>query len=151
AELLNRYLHCYGPSSAAHFAEWCGISRADAARSLDAADTAQLAKGVYLLTDDLGRYESPPQASGVRLLPPRDPYLLDRDRDTLVPERDLQRRIWRATPTDGLVLAAGVPVATWRPRKTNKHLRINVQPFTRLTRSAMAELDREVGAIASLR
>lgn len=29
-ELVRRYLHCYGPTTPAHFAEWAGITKADA-------------------------------------------------------------------------------------------------------------------------
>jgi hypothetical protein len=29
-ELLRRYLHCYAPTTAGHFAEWAGIAKADA-------------------------------------------------------------------------------------------------------------------------
>jgi len=55
--------------------------------------------------------------TGVRFLPPYDPYLLDRDRDLLVPQRAAQRTVWRASGNPGVVLVDGEPVATWRSRK----------------------------------
>ena len=33
AELVRRYLHCYGPSTMEHFAEWAGIAPAQAAHA----------------------------------------------------------------------------------------------------------------------
>ena len=147
-ELLRRYLRCYGPSTAAQFAQWCGISVKDATRSLSGAETTAVARGTYVLTEDLPRLESPPEATGVRILPPRDPYLLDRDRVTLIPDRDAQKRVWRATPTDGVILVAGVPVASWRPAKAGKHLLLNVQAFARLTKQVVTDIEREAAVIA---
>jgi len=87
-QLVRRYLHCYGPSTPAHFAAWCGISTADAARSLASPDTVEVDGHRFVLTDDIERLTSAPPATGIRLLPPRDPYLLDRDRTALVPDRE---------------------------------------------------------------
>ena len=151
AELVRRYLRCYGPSTPAHFAEWCGIGVPDARRSIEAAEVAEVGGRRFLLTEDLARFESPPKAAGVRILPPWDPYLLDRDRATLVPEREAQKRIWRAIPTDGLILADGLPVASWRPKKTGKHLRLNAQPFAKLSKRALAELTAEAEGVAAHR
>ncbi|MBW3536752.1 MAG: winged helix DNA-binding domain-containing protein [Actinobacteria bacterium] len=151
AELVRRYLRCYGPSTAADFAAWCGISRGDAARSLESAGTTEVAMGRYLLTEDVERYESPRKATGIRILPPHDPYLMDRDRATLVPDREVQKRVWRATPTDGLILAAGVPVASWRPKKKGKHLVLNVEPFAKMTKPTLSALRDETTAVAEHR
>lgn len=151
AELVRRYLRAYGPSTAAQFAEWCGIGAKDATRSLTSSDSVEVADGRYLLAEDQERLESPTPATGLRILPPRDPYLLDRDRSTLVPDREVQRRLWRANPTDGVILADGEPVATWRPHKRGKVLRLNVQPFAPLNRSTLSELDAEAAALAPLR
>lgn len=150
-EIVRRYLRCYGPSTAAHFAAWCGIGTKDAARSLIDAETTDIGARTYVLTEDLGRLESLPQSVGVRILPPRDPYLLGRDRATLVPDREVQKRIWRATPTDGVVLVSGEPVATWRPTKTGNHLRLNVQSFKRLRKDMLAELGIEAAEVAQHR
>lgn len=150
-DLLRRYLHCYGPSTPGEFAEWCGISGADAARSFSEAETVEIDRRRHLLAEDLDLLGSPPVAQGLRLLPPRDPYLLDRDRETLVPDRDLRRKIWRAIPSDGLVLVDGVTVATWRPKKTRQHLTVVVEPFDALDAAARGGLEQEATAIASHR
>ncbi len=139
AELVRRYLRCYGPTTAAHFAEWCGIGTKDAARSLDAAEAGAV------------EVDASPKVSGVRLLPPRDPYLLDRDRQTLIPDRDIQKRVWRAVPVDGIVLADGEPVATWRPSKKGDRLTLNVEPFAPLTKAVRAALEEEAANVATLR
>src|SRR5436190_242037 len=87
----------------------------------------------------------------VRLLAPRDPYLLDRDRSTLVPDRGRQREIWRATPIDGVVLVDGVAAGLWRAKKSARRLAVHVTAFGALTKAAVAALRKEAAAIAVLR
>jgi hypothetical protein len=103
-ELLRRYLRCHGPSTPATFAAWAGIGVADAARSFAA------------LGDDAVPAAPATRCAGIRLLPPYDPYLLDRDRATLVPDRAGQRILWRAAANPGVVLVDAEPAAAWRTR-----------------------------------
>ena len=150
-ELVRRYLRCYGPSKPADFAQWCGIGTPDARRRFGRLGLTQVDRGRFLLSEDVERFRSPPSVSGVRIIPPRDAYLLDRDRAMLVPGRDHQRRIWRAIPTDGVILADGVPVATWRPRRTGSRLILNVETISPLSTGQRADLDLETAAVAELR
>lgn len=150
-ELLRRYLRCYGPSTPGEFAEWCGISNADAAHSFTQAETVDVDRRRHLLAEDVELLDAPPRSQGVRLLPPRDPYLLDRDRNTLIPDRYRRHQTWRAIPIDGLVLVDGAPVATWRPKKTRQHLTVAVEPFDVLERAAKDGLEQEATTIAPLR
>lgn len=46
---------------------------------------------------------------------------------------------------------SGEPVATWRPIKTGKHLRLNVQSFKRLRKDMLAELGIEAAEVAQHR
>jgi len=60
----------------------------------------------WILTEDLDRLRSAPPASGVRLLPPRDPYMEMRDRDTIIDPTN-RRQVWRALGQPGTVLVDG--------------------------------------------
>src|SRR5690606_22437991 len=108
AELARRFVHCYGPSTPAHFAEWSGIQPAQARRywrmiehELTAVDID--GRCTWLLERDLPQLANPPAAAGVRLLPPGDPFTLQRDRETIVADKALQRRIWRPSGRPGIV------------------------------------------------
>jgi hypothetical protein len=151
AELLRRYLRCYGPSTVVDFADWCGIGVSDARVRFEAAELAEVDRGWFLWPEDVGTFEAPPPPTGVRVVAPRDPFLLDRDRACLVPDRATQRRIWKSTPTDGVVLADGEIVATWRPKKEGTRLTLNVEQVAALSPANSADLDGEVAAIATLR
>lgn len=150
AELVRRYLRCYGPSSPAHFAEWCGIGNADAAASFDALDLVEVSPGEFLVRADEARLAAPPKPEGIRILPPWDPYLATRDRDAVITDRAVQKRVWRPARTDGVVLDAGRVVATWRTRKHGDHIEVRVRAMGRLDHRRRA-IEREFFPLAEAR
>lgn len=152
AELVRRYLHCYGPSTARHFAEWAGIAPAQAAQAWrlvkhELVEARLDGRPAWLLEPDLPGLTSATLPQGVRLLPPHDPYLQVRDRATLVPDKDLQRRLWRASGNPGVVLVDGEIVAMWRPRKQGKHLRVTVEPFAHIGKRIRSAIEVEAATL----
>ena len=156
AGLVRRYLGCYGPSTAAQFGEWAGISPAQAARAWqlvepELVETQYGARKAYLLRDDLPRFESPAAASGVRFLPPHDPYLALRDRATLVPDKALQRSMWLYSGNPGALLVNGRLAAMWRPQKQGKRLKLTITwlaPGAGELSPARSEIEAEALALA---
>lgn len=156
AELVRRYLRSYGPSTARHFAEWAGISpkQADRAWKLVDRELAEVdfaGRRVWLCERDMPDLMSPPDPTGVRLLPPHDAYLNQRDRETLVPDGALRRRLWRAIGNPGVVLVDGQVAGTWRPRKRGDRLTITVESFAPLAAGAREETAAEADLIGALR
>lgn len=154
AELLRRYLHCYGPSSRADFAAWLGVRAGDVdpwwrplAEELTEVDFA--GRKWLLATDvDALRTASPP--TGVRLLPPRDPYIQQRDRATIVDKRH-HKTVWKPVGDPGTVLADGEIVGVWRPRKSGAKLSVTVTAFESLPRRHRDALLTEAESVAPLR
>jgi len=156
AELLRRYLRCFGPSTANDFAAWVGISNAEARRDWDRIADRLIeieleGRRVWLHADDLACLENPPQPEGVRLLPPYDAYLDQRDRATLLPDKLLHRRVWATLGNPGVVLASGEIVGLWRPRKTGRRLVVAVEAFTPLSPPVRAAIEAEAALLAPLR
>jgi hypothetical protein len=156
AALLRRYLRCYGPSTPAHFAEWTGIAPAAASRAWDliAPELVPVEVGgrrAWLREQDLSAFLSPSPATGVRLLPPSDPYLAQRDRHPLVPDKALHRRLWKPQGNPGAILAEGQIVGLWRPRKTGKRLVVTVEPFQALSTLTRGATAAEAAAMAVFR
>ena len=156
AELARRYLHAYGPSTPHHFAEWAGISPAQAAGTwkliadeLEAIDFD--GRTTWLNRKDLSRFLSPPEPRGVRLLPPHDPLLALRDRETLVPNPAFHPRLWRSTVNPGAVLADGRLAAAWRPKKAGKRLTLTLSMFSPLTAGTRFEIEAEAWSLAPYR
>jgi Winged helix DNA-binding domain len=155
AELARRFLHAYGPARPRLLADWGGLApshaqalwaRAGELISVDLAGTRAwaLAADRRALVDDS-------RSEGVRLLPNLDPLSAARDRELLVPDPELRKRIWRQLGGPGIVLAAGHPAGLWRPAKKGKRLVVSVEALVKLTGAARDELAAEVERLAPFR
>ena len=153
-ELLRRYLHCYGPSTRAHFAAWLGVNVGDVGPWWDPiADelTPVVFRGkVWVHTDDLDVLRSRPTPRGVRLLPPRDPYTQLRDRDTIV-DRHNHGEVWKTAGDPGTLLIDGEIAGVWRPRKTGAKVTVGVRAFDALPDRTQALVRDEAEQLALLR
>ena len=154
AELLRRYLRCYGPSTRGDFAAWTGIYAGDTDPwwSLVEDELTQVEFGgkSWILTEDLDALRSAPMPKGVRLLPPRDPYTQMRDRETIV-DKKYHREVWKAVGEPGTVLAGGKITGTWRPRKSGRKLTITMRTFGSLPDRDKKSLQDEAEQVAPLR
>jgi Winged helix DNA-binding domain len=155
-ELARRFVHAYGPVSPRHLAAWTGMSATDARDRfaslgdelmdvrLDGAPTVVLAEDVDMLDD-------PPLAGGARLLPAGDPFLAQRDRATLLPDKARQRAVWRPVGSPGVVLMTGHPVATWRAQVAGGRIRVTVDPFGSLGDKQRTAIEHAASLIAPFR
>ncbi|PTR31893.1 winged helix DNA-binding protein [Rhodococcus sp. OK519] len=155
AELLRRYLHCYGPSTRKDFAAWVGVRTGDVGPWWATIEDELVAVDVegspaWILAGDLADLQSPPPTCGVRLLPPYDPYLQMRDRETIV-DRKRHRAVWKTVGDPGAVLADGEIVGTWRPRKSGRRLTLTVETFGTLSAAVRTQLHGEAEGVAALR
>ncbi|MGW6621151.1 winged helix DNA-binding domain-containing protein [Nocardia sp. NPDC055002] len=155
ATLLRRYLRCYGPSSRGEFATWLGVRAGDVdpwwdtvADELTPVDYDGRRRWIH--TEDLEELRSAHEASGVRLLPPGDPYTQTRDRDTIVDPK-YRRAVWKTVGAPGVVLADGAVAGIWRPRKSGRTLTLTVTPFQSMSSRLRALLREEAAPVATLR
>lgn len=153
AELVRRYLHCYGPSTAQQFAAWAGIAPVQAAQawSLIEQELVEImldGRRMWLQQHDFPQFIAQNVATGVRLLPPHDPYLLLRDRTTLIPNRAQHRLLWQTSGNPGVVLLDGQVVATWRPQKRGKRLLLSVEMFHSVSPSQCKQIEAEAVTLA---
>jgi hypothetical protein len=104
----------------------------------------------WILTEDLAALRSAPTPKGVRLLPPRDPYTQQRDRETIV-DKKYHRDVWKTVGEPGTVLAGGEITGIWRPRKRGRRLTITVKTFGSLPDRDKRSLQHEAAQVAPLR
>lgn len=154
AELLRRYLRCYGPSTRGDFAAWVGIYTGDTGPwwSLVEDELTQVEFGSksWILTEDLDALRSAPKPKGVRLLPPRDPYTQMRDRETIV-DKKYHREVWKSVGEPGAVLANGKIIGIWRPRKSGRKLTVTIKTFDSLPDRDNKSLQDEAEQVTPLR
>ena len=137
-ELVRRYLVGYGPSTPQHFAQWAGLGTRHARQLWEL--------GAFEI--DIG--DSPP-APGVRLLAPGDPLLLMRDREVLLADPALRKRVWSALPTTGVVLQDGAPAALFKARKAGGALELTLDVFGTLDRKALRAEAEPLAAVRGAR
>jgi len=150
-ELARRYLHVFGPTTAAGFARWAGISRlagASAFASLDGVlvPVRSPLGDEWLLADDEPAMRADPTAAApARLLPSGDAYfLLDgAERELLVPSAEQRQLLWTSRVWPGALLVAGEICGTWR--RANHVVRI--ETWERLSRPAREAVEAEAAGL----
>jgi hypothetical protein len=155
-ELARRFVHAYGPASPRHLAAWTGISAGEARDRIRALGDEVVevrldGAPVVILATDADALDDPPLATGARLLPAGDPFLAQRDRGTLLPDRAHQRAVWRPAGSPGLALVAGRPVGLWRGRKARGRLLVTVEAFSPLGERQRTALEQAASLVAPFR
>jgi Winged helix DNA-binding domain len=154
AELLRRYLGCYGPTTRKDFAEWLGVFAGDVDqwwRLVEAEMTpVEFGGRAWILTEDVGALRSSQMPRGVRLLPPRDPYTQMRDRETIVDKR-YHREVWKSVGEPGALMTNGKITGIWRPRKSGRMLAMIVKTFSSLHEKERKSIQDEAERVAVLR
>jgi hypothetical protein len=147
AELVRRFLRCYGPATHTQLAAWAQTAPAHA-KALFAAVSDELERvdGGFILTADRRRFDSPPAARGVRLLGGHDPFVAQPDREALAPDAALRKRMFPTVGRPGVVLHDGVLAGLWRGRKKGDVLEVEVEWL-----GEEADVAGEAEAVARLR
>jgi hypothetical protein len=151
-ELARRYLHVFGPSTEAAFANWAGIGLSAAMATFES-----LRKSLTLVHTPIGdgwmlskdeplmrkRLSSPAPA---RLLPSGDTWFLlqGTDRELLIPNKAQRSELWTSRVWPGAVLVEGETVGTWR-RAGNV---LSVRSWRRLSRAQQNALEDEARSFA---
>ena len=154
-QLLRRYLHCYAPTTAGHFAEWAGITRSDAEQRWAAVAGDVVAVGGdskgFVLEEDLEALDRPPASTGVRLLPAKDAFTQARDRSVLFPDPLNRKAVFPTLGGPGVVLHEALPVGTWRGAAKGRRYQVKVSAFVTLTKGMWAGVEAEAQRVALVR
>lgn len=154
-KLARLFVHLYGPTTADHFAAWRGfLSEAGDGFSgigEELVPTKFHNRTAWALETDRAVLADPPIAAGVTLLPRDDPFVAQRDRATLAPDKELRRRLWTATGSTGAVLVQGELAALWRGRKQGRRFTVSVEPVQMIRPRALRALATEANAFAAFK
>jgi Winged helix DNA-binding domain len=155
AQLAHRFLRAYGPASPKLLAEWAGLATSHAAALWERAGPLVPVdlegRKAWALAEDEAALADPPPADGVRLLPNLDPLNAGRDRELLVPDPAVRKRIWTTLGGPGTVLVSGEVAGLWRPAKKGKKLLVTVEALGDLGSAARDELAAGAERIAPFR
>lgn len=153
-EMARRYLRAYGPATKADFARWWGAwpGVGNAAWSGLAEELAHVSvEGARLdiLASDLDAIRKAKIDEPVQLLPAFDPYILGHsNRDHLVDRVHGPKVSRTAGWISAVVLVDGRVAGTWTHFLAKKTLRMNVEPFRKLTPAIKSQIRHRAVALA---
>jgi len=150
-ELARRFLRCYGPATHSHLASWGQTAPAHAKALLGMIEDELEAVKVggsrrWILAADAGRLEAPPPARGIRLLGGFDPYVAQPDRDALVPDPTIRKKLFPPVGRPMVILHDGALAGLWRSRKQGELLEITPEWL-----GPPVDLAEEAAVVAGLR
>lgn len=131
-QLVRSYLHCYGPATTDHFASWLGCSGRQARRlwnsvSEEIEPVLVFGKKAWILSSDKEALLSPaPIQRDFLFLGGHDPFLDQRDRMILQPDKSLHRKIWTFVTNPGVVLYRGEIIGIWTGKKKSAGMEIKM-------------------------
>ena len=150
-ELCRRYLHVFGPGTPEAFAEWAGISSAQARAAFAALGSSLMPVRTpigdgWILAVDEATFRAPPiPAAPARLLPSGDTFFLlqGADRELLVPDSDRRAMLWTPRVWPGAIVVAGEVVGTWRRSQAV----VTAEPWQKLTAAQRHAVEEEAGSL----
>ena len=150
-ELARRYVHVFGPTSAAAFAQWAGIGPQGGIAAFDALRRwltpvrTPIGDSWILTSDEPTFRDVQGPAASARLLPSGDAYFLlqGRDRELLVPDAHRRRALWTSRVWPGAVLVDGEIIGTWRRELGT----VTIQTLRRLSRAARDAVEEEAASL----
>jgi Winged helix DNA-binding domain len=155
AELARRYLRAYGPARPKLLADWSGLATSHASALWErAGELVQVdldGTRAWVLAEDEKAIAGDKEIRGARLLANRDPLNAARDRELLVKDPDVRKRIWTSIGGPGTVLVDGEVNGMWRSAKKGRKLLVTVEPIGKLKAAAKEELAAEAERIAPFR
>lgn len=156
AQLARRFLGAYGPARPRLLAQWAGIATSHAEtlwrRAGDLAEVELEGNSkAWVLAEDAAALADAPSPRSARLLGNLDPLGAARDRELLVPDAAVRKRIWRPIGGPGMILVDGEIAGLWRATKKGSKLAISVEILGRLTKTAKAAVADEAARVAPFR
>lgn len=122
---IRAYLRLLGPATPKHVAEYLDspVREVTARWPEEAVEVRVDGERRWVLPEDVPRLAADPPRT-TRLLGPFDLFLQARDRSLLAPDQRQAKELWPVLGRPGAVLVNGELVGTWRPRTSDRALRV---------------------------
>jgi hypothetical protein len=152
--LISTYLRLLGPATPAEVAKYLGSAPAEIRKVWpdDLAEVTVDGRKAWLPSGSVSALKAAEAVPGVRMLPPMDALLQARDRDLLVPDKALQKEVWRVLGNPGVLLVDGEIAAVWRAKMSGrKRVDLAITPFGSLNAKTRKAIEGEAGEVARAR
>nr|WP_239522587.1 winged helix DNA-binding domain-containing protein [Geodermatophilus sabuli] len=152
-DVVRGYLRLLGPATPRHVAGYLDAPLADVRAHWpdDAVEVSVDGERRWLLAADADRLDGLPTAAGVGLLGPFDLLLQARDRELLVPDRDLAKTLWPTLGRPGGLLVDGEVAGTWRAKKSGARVTVSVRLWRAPTPALRERITAQAERLAAFR
>jgi hypothetical protein len=150
-DVVRAYLRLLGPATPKLVAGYLDAPLKDVQARWpdDAVEVAVDGERRWLVRDDAGRLDDPPEVT--RLLGPFDLFLQARDRELLVPDPARAKEVWRTLGRPGGVLLDGEIAGTWRARKAGAAVTVAVELWSPASSAGRAAITEQADRLATFR
>lgn len=145
-QLVRKYLRCYGPTTCNSFIKWSGCSAVQGHRLWDniadeMIEVKVAGKCAFMLGADIETIESisTPQRRYL-LLGGHDPYLDQRDRESLQFDKTYHKQIWQMVSNPGAVIDHGEIIGIWKSKKKKTGIEIEMKLWKDADKQQLIEL-----------
>jgi hypothetical protein len=153
-DLIRTYLRLLGPATPAEVAKYLGSAAAEMKKvwPADLVEVKVDGRKTWLPEKSLAGLEDAGPVTGVRLIPPMDALIQARDRDLMVPDKAMQKEVWRILGNPGVLLVDGEFAGVWRAKMAGrKRVDLSITPFAALTPKQRKAVDEEAAQVARAR
>ncbi len=152
-DVVRAYLRLLGPATPKHVAEYLDapVKEVKGRWPVDAVEVVVDGEQRWLLPDDDEGGLFADRVRATRLLGPFDLFLQARDRPLLVADPSRRKALWPVLGRPGAVLLDGEIAGLWRPRRTGKNLRVQVELWSKPTKSVLAAVSENAEQLATYR
>jgi hypothetical protein len=153
-DFIRTYLRLLGPATPAEVAKYLGSATAEMKKVWpdDLAEVAVDGRKAWLPEKSVSELEGAAKVTGVRLIPPMDVLIQARDRDLLVPDKAMQKEVWRILGNPGVLLVDGEIAGTWRAKMAGRtRVDLSIAPFATLTPKHRKAVEVEAAQVARAR
>lgn len=153
-DLIREFLRFVGPASMADVAAWLTTTQGEL-KEIWPAGLAEVdvdGRKAWLPESEMDLLRNPPEPPRARLLPTSDPFLQERNRMMLVPDKTRHKEMWPVLGQPGAVVVDGDVAGIWRPKASGrKKLEIRVTQFLPIAADARKALQNEAERLGELR
>jgi hypothetical protein len=151
-DVVRAYLRLLGPATPRHVADYLDapIKDVKARWPSDVAEVSVEGEARWVLATDEDQLRAG-RAKVTRLLGPFDLFLQAKDRRLLVNDPARATALWPVLGRPGAVLLDGEVAAMWRPRKSGKTLRVQIEPCVNASAPVRSRIAEQAERLAAYR
>lgn len=154
-ELIRRYLTFLGPASVADVAAWLTTTQTEVRQIWPSAGLVEVdvdGRTTWLPESEVDLLLDPPEPPRALLVPTSDPFMHDRNKLMLVPNKTRHKAMWPVIGQPGAVLVDGDVAGFWRVKATGRSkLEVRVTGFAPVEPDALAALDDQARLVGAVR